>query len=92
MDEANEWHEEWNHEVRARDHSLRQIGAIVLALFDELDEYDKSLGRGRTDRSTPLGRLLHDTATNVENYHVRTKVLEDLKATRPRRRSGVGPT
>lgn len=82
MDERNELEEEWNHEIRARDHSLRQIGAVVLDLFDSLERQDIEIGSGRADRSTPLGKLLHDTVTNVQNYHARAKVIDELKAKR----------
>jgi hypothetical protein len=82
MDYLNELDEEWNHEINARDHSLRQIGAIVLDLFDALEQQDIEIGSGRADRSTPLGTLLHDTVANVQNFHARTKVIDELREKR----------
>lgn len=78
MDERNELEEEWRHEIQARDHSLRQIGAVVIELFDRLQEQDEAVGSGRAGRSTAFGTLIHDTLTNVQNYHVRTKVIDKL--------------
>lgn len=82
MDYLNELDEEWSHEIRARDHSLRHIGAVVLELFDALEQQDIEIGSGRADRSTPLGTLIHDTAQNVSNYHARTKVIDGLREKR----------
>lgn len=82
MDERNELEEEWRHEINARDHSLRQIGAVVLDLFPSLEQQDIEIGSGRADRSTPLGTLIHDVVSNVENYHARTRVIDELRERR----------
>lgn len=82
MDERNELEEEWHHEINARDHSLRQIGAVVVELFDRLEQQDIEIGSGRADRSTPLGTLVHDVVANVQNYHARTTVIGELRERR----------
>lgn len=79
MDIVNELKEEYDHEIRARDHSLRQIGAVVLQLFKELDDQDVKGEQGRMHRSTPLGTLLHDCSPSVENYRIRTEEIERLR-------------
>lgn len=73
---------EWDDEIRARDHSLRQAGAFVLRLFDALAAQDQAIGSGRANRSTPLGELLHDCAPLIANYHARTAAINRLRAER----------
>lgn len=80
MDIVNELKAELDAEVRARDHSLRYVGAVVLRLWDELQQQDVEVGSGRADRCTPLGTLLHDAGAPIDNYQRRTIEIGRLQA------------
>jgi hypothetical protein len=80
VDVVNELKAELDEEFRARDHSLRYVGAVVLRLWDDLERQDGEIGSGRADRSTPLGTLLHDVCAPIDNYQRRTIEIERLRA------------
>jgi hypothetical protein len=80
VDIVNELKAELDEEFRARDHSLRYVGAIVLRLWDDLERQDVEVGSGRAGRSTPLGTLLHDAGAPIHNYQRRSVEIERLRA------------
>lgn len=80
MDEFSELKAEFDHEIRARDHSLRYVGAVVLRLWEDLEKQDAKIGSGRANRDTPLGQLLHDACASIDNYKHRTEEIEKLQS------------